>query len=75
MSSVSYESMCRNCREEGNAYSTNRPLDLTWFSCSHCGLLISPSVGYLDLDGLNEIRVDQEMTLLSELPLQNKDLL
>lgn len=51
-----------------------KPFDYTSIQCYHCGLIISPQIEYLSLEELNDVRIDNEMEELTELPKQEKDL-
>ena len=75
MSGHSYSITCPNCGDSADAYQDHKPFDLIAIQCMSCGLCISPTISYLNLEDLNEYRGEQGIDLepLSELPKQGID--
>ena len=73
MSGFTNGTKCPNC--DGNAilYSNWKPFDYTSIECPHCGLLIIPTLSYLNLEGLNALREEVELEPLEMLPPQSED--
>lgn len=74
MSGFSDETYCPNCGRVCDIYTDRKPFDYSIIQCYHCGLIISPQIEYLSLKELNEVRIDNEMEELIELPEQDKEL-
>ena len=74
MSGFSDETYCPNCGMGCDRYTDWKPFDYSVIQCYHCGLIISPQIEYLSLEELNDVRIDNEMEELTELPKQEKDL-
>lgn len=72
MSSNSYSTTCPNCKKTATACSDNRPFDQVGMECLYCGFSSSTYADYMDLDELNERRVDAGMKPLKRLPKQDE---
>lgn len=74
MSGASYDTVCPNCGKQCNAYTNRKPMDYVELSCPYCGLATDISIRYMDLEELNEFRMDiYKMKPLKELPKQEFD--
>ena len=72
MSGYSYGTICPNCGKSADAYSDRKPFDYPNLSCLHCGLQTSVHIDYLNLEDLNDLRIDCELEPLEKLPIQNE---
>jgi len=73
MSGFSDGTLCPNCGEEANRYSDYKPFDVVSIDCLECGFYTSTSVHQMELDELNEMRADNELEPLKELPEFKKE--
>lgn len=75
MSGFSNSIECPNCGSAtADLYQDYKPFDYINIQCLECGLIISPSVDYMTLKNLNDIRRDMGLPLIKKKPKQNKDL-
>ena len=58
MSGHSDSGPCPNCGKSCDVYTDWKPFSYTVMTCVYCGLNIEPTVGYMDLDEINERRED-----------------
>lgn len=70
MSGCSGSEICPNCGNEAEVYTDWKPFSYSSYTCMHCGLMIYPKMEYMTLDDLNELREENELDPLSELPEQ-----
>jgi Zn ribbon nucleic-acid-binding protein len=68
MSGFSDSVTCPNCGLECNRYSDYKPFDVVGLDCVECGFYTNTVVKQMDLEELNEMRKDQELEELAELP-------
>jgi len=73
MSGFSDDTYCPNCGEQANRYSDYKPYDFVSIDCMYCGFYTNTSVHQMELDELNEMRVDNELEPLKELPEFDKE--
>ena len=73
MSGVSGGTTCPNCDDEANLYSDYKPFDVVSIDCLECGFYTSTSVHQMELEELNEMRSDNELEPLKELPEFKKE--
>ena len=73
MSGVSGGTTCPNCDDEANLYSDYNPYYFEIIDCMHCGFYTITSVHQMELDELNEMRADNELEPLKELPEFKKE--
>ena len=74
MSGCSGETKCPNCGANADEYMDWKPFNYTTITCYECGLQIYPTHSYMNLDELNELREENDMELLDELPEQSNNL-
>ena len=75
MSGYSGSTFCPNCGDEdAELYTDRKPFDYIYIQCLECGLVISPKLEYMDLDELNQSRLDAEKSLVNKLPNQSEDI-
>lgn len=71
MSGYNDSTICPNCNsEDAQLYSDRKPFEYTSIICYDCGLTINPVAKYMDLDELNEHRMDFDLDPLDKLPEQ-----
>ena len=71
MSGHSSSTPCPNCGKSADLYTDYKPYDYSSIQCSECGLMIYPVVTYMNLDELNEYRLNSELEPLEVLPEQS----
>lgn len=75
MSGHSDSAPCPNCGESCDQYMDWKPFNYTTMTCWNCGLMIYPTLKYMDLEELNEYREMQcNMEPLDTLPKQEEDI-
>ena len=74
MSGFSASTKCPNCGNSADEYTGYKPFNYTSITCIHCGLMINPSINYMNLKELNDYRRQQGVVLLKKKPKQDKDL-
>jgi transcription elongation factor Elf1 len=70
MSGFSTEDTCPNCGKNCDVYTDWKPYNYSSIQCAHCGLMIYPAIEYMDLEELNEYRINCELEPLTELSKQ-----
>jgi hypothetical protein len=58
MSDHSYDSVCPKCGKSMDSYSHNRPYDMVYHSCLNCGFYTENKEKRLNLEGLNQDRLE-----------------
>ena len=72
MSGHSYNDICPNCGNKAEVYTDCKPFSYSSYTCLHCGLMIFPMIDYMTLELLNEMREENKLEPLSELPENQK---
>ena len=75
MSGHSYDSRCLNCENSLNSHAEDKPIDTVHHQCLHCGYIVFMQENYLDLEELNEYRINLGFEPLKKLPKQKLNLL
>lgn len=70
MSGFSNTEKCPNCDNDCDVYTDWKPYTYSSIQCCHCGLLIYPTMRYMDLKELNEYRSELDLEPLDKLPEQ-----
>lgn len=68
MSGFSDSTQCPNCGLDCNRYSDYKPFDTVSLDCLECGFYTNTVIKQMDLEELNEMRKDNELEELVELP-------
>mgnify|MGYP001770042611 CR=1 FL=1 len=63
-----------NCGASADEYSDWKPFNYTTITCYNCGLQIYPINSYMTLEELNDLREENDLEPLSELPAQSNNL-
>jgi hypothetical protein len=72
MSGCGFEANCPNCGQAADAYEDTKPFEHTEITCPHCGFYTNVEVGFMNLEELNDLRVNVHGDEpLEELPEQN----
>jgi hypothetical protein len=73
MSGYSDMCNCPNCGALASRSEETVSYSSISIQCLHCGLMISPSVEYMDLEALNEARQEDNLPPLQVLPEQSTE--